>query len=38
VAVVHGLVFAVVFQLTYKMVQRALYEGFQAEEEEEEKV
>ena len=34
VAVVHGLVFAVVLQLTYKMVWRALYEGFQAEEEE----
>ena len=38
VAVVHGLVFAVVFQLTHKMVWRVLYEGFQAEEEEEEKV
>ena len=31
VALVHGLVFAVVFHLTHKTAMRMLYEGFQAE-------
>jgi|APGre2960657444_1045066.scaffolds.fasta_scaffold00016_12 hypothetical protein len=30
VALVHALVFAAVYQLTHKMVWRALYEGFEA--------
>lgn len=30
VALVHAVVFAVVYQLTHKMVWRALYEGFEA--------
>jgi hypothetical protein len=30
VALVHAVVFAVVYQLTHKMVLRALYEGFEA--------
>ena len=32
-AVVHGLVFALVFHLTHKMVWRQLYEGFEEDEE-----